>query len=184
MEGSESKFIQVKINNKKHLLPPASTFKELKLSILKEFGKLALEFTANEASLALSLNPKLFNNVEVTIDEHHNFESFGKKGNSFRCSNCRGNLSTQNFMCSHTSSCRKSLYKEKHSLLSETISSIEINQPDSDKSSFLWISKTESKSLYKNNVSCSFFTQDTTNAQEMTNLHDDQDMSKIPYTKQ
>ena len=167
METQNENLLHVIIQNKVHVLPSVSNFQELKLAILSDFGNLTLEFIADDQTPSSRLNPKLFKRIEAVIDDKHTFEKHGKKGNCFRCTNCKKTLSTLNFVCRHDSKCRN-ISRYKHSLLSETLSSIEkLTESEKTNSSFLSISKDNSKiqANFQKNTSYSCFTQDSSHVE-------------------
>jgi len=164
----DENLVRVIIQNKVHVLPSVSTFQELRLAILTDFRLLTLNFLADDLTPSLRISPKSFKRIEAIIEENYTYEAHGKKGNCFRCTYCKRSLSTINFTCRHDSKCRNSSMRQKHSLLSETLSSIDkITDSEKNDSSFLSISKTDTKNTenwQKNSSLC--ITQDSSNAHQ------------------
>ena len=166
----DENLVRVIIQNKVHVLPSVSTFQELRLAILTDFRLLTLNFLADDLTPSLRISPNSFKRIEAIIEENYTYEAHGKKGNCFRCTYCKRSLSTINFTCRHDSKCRNSSMRQKHSLLSETLSSIDkITDSEKNDSSFLSISKTDTKTQTENlqkNSSSLCITQDSSHAHQ------------------
>jgi len=183
METRDVGFLQVVIKNSVFGVPTVSTFEELRLSILSDFGFVVSDFIADNLTPSLRLDPHLFKKIEAVIKDNYIYERHGRDGTSFRCKYCKKSLTLTNYVCQHTAKCKNNVLRSKHSLLSETISSIDRVSDDEkiESSSFLSISKTKAlidDQKIQNNTSCCFDTQDSTKIIQTTQDCDTSDRNK------
>ena len=171
METSQKKFIKLKIGGEHYALPKSSTFEELSKNILIYLGYLTKKFIADEMNVVKTLDPSDFEVIEAIIDDKYEYEVKDKTGKYLRCKVCKQNLSLATYTCKHLSKCKRDVSRSsltlKHSLLSETLSSIDpLTESEKTNSSFLSTSKENIKiqTNFNKNTSSSF-TKDSSNAE-------------------
>ncbi len=171
---------KVVVDDKKYILKSQKTFLNLKQEFLQQFEIVLSHFEVESCQIADNLLVDDFGKCEIIgVPDDKTYTKYKK--DSYRCSECRETFVKATMKCKHSSKCKnKSLREKKHSLLIETLSSIEKNSltissidkiTDSEKndSSFLSIYKTDTKTQTENlqkNSSSLCITQDSSHAHQ------------------
>jgi hypothetical protein len=100
------------IDNKKYLLlEHLKTFEELKKYFVNEFGILVTNFCVEDSLIANSEKTTQHYSRKLTgVSDGHKYT---KNGHGLRCSSCRKNLSTIDWICRHDSKCKCKLSRTK-----------------------------------------------------------------------